>query len=137
MAETLKLKLVTPHRRLFDGAAAAFIAPGKEGEFGVMPGHDPWFVALGMGRLVVTKAGGGESAFFVNGGYCQIDEDQVDILAEVCEASDQIDVERARAARQRAEDRIKAAPKDDAIDLIRAELALRRALYRLEVAGNR
>jgi F-type H+-transporting ATPase subunit epsilon len=132
----MTLKLVTPHARLFDGPAAMFVAPGKLGEFGVLPGHDPWFVALGVGSLVVTKPSGETKEYFLNGGYCQIDDDNVVMLAEVAEPGDKIDVERAKAAKQRAEERLKNTAKDDSIDLMRAEFALRRALYRLEVAGR-
>jgi F-type H+-transporting ATPase subunit epsilon len=121
---------------LFEGPAAEFIAPGRAGEFGVLPGHDPWFVALGMGPLSITEPKGQAKEFFLNGGYCQIDDESVVILAETCEPALKIDVERAKAARQRAEDRIKNAPKDDSIDVARAEAALTRALARLEIAGR-
>lgn len=136
MADTLTLKLVTPHRLLFSGDVKSFVAPGKNGEFGIMPGHDPWLVALGMGPLTITSATGEEQSFFLNGGFCQIDDDKVDILGEVCEAAADIDLERAEGAKKRAEERIKIAAKDDHIDLIRAEMALHRALYRLDLAGK-
>lgn len=136
MADTLTLTIVTPHAKLFDGPAIGFVAPGKVGVFGVMPGHDPWFVALGTGPLVVNKTANENKEFFINGGYCQIDDDRVSLLAEVAEPSDKIDVERAKSAKQRAEERLKNAPKDDSIDVLRAEMALHRALYRLELAGH-
>jgi F-type H+-transporting ATPase subunit epsilon len=131
MADTLMVTLVTPHRRLFDGMAKSFLAPGKNGEFGILPGHDPWVVALGMGALTVTPAEGPDEAFFLNGGFCQIDEDKVEILAEIAEVATEIDVERAAAAKKRAEERIKEALQDDDVDLMRAEMALRRSLMRL------
>jgi len=132
--ETINVKLVTPTRKLYEATATAVVAPGQEGQFGVMAGHDPWFVALGMGPLVINKPGGGEEHFFLNRGFCQIDENQVIILAEVGEFAHEIDVERAQAARKRAEDRLKIAFRDETIDQLRAEAALRRALYRLDLA---
>ncbi|HPQ69246.1 MAG TPA: F0F1 ATP synthase subunit epsilon [bacterium] len=136
MADTLSVKLVTPTRKLYEAEATNIIAPGANGEFGIMTGHDPWMVALGMGPLKIQNTNGELEQFFTNGGFCQIDEDKVVILAEVCEASIHIDVTRAENAKKRAEERIAASPKDDSIDLLRAEAALRRALYRLDIAGD-
>ncbi len=134
MADTLSLKIVTPLKRLFEGAASSLVAPGASGQFGVMPGHDPWMVSLGMGPMVVVTGAGEEQRFFTCGGFCQVDDDKVVVLAEVCEAAADIDVDRAQAAKKRAEDRLREAPKDANIDQLRAEAALRRALYRLELA---
>jgi len=129
MADTLKLQVVTPHRLVFEGDVDGFIAPGQEGEVGILPGHDPWFILMGMGPLKV-----GAKQFFVNGGFCQVDSDHVRILAEIGERAEDIDVERAKAAKDRAEKRLGDALKNSEIDVVRAELALRRALYRLDIA---
>ncbi|MDP8222815.1 MAG: F0F1 ATP synthase subunit epsilon [Candidatus Lernaella stagnicola] len=136
MADTLIVKVVTPAQKLYDGEAGSIVAPGKQGEFGILPGHDPWLVALGMGPLHIQNAKGESWAFFLNGGYCRIDDNHVEVLAETCESADKIDMERAAAAKGRAEERIKASAKDEDVDMMRAEAALRRALYRLEVAGK-
>jgi F-type H+-transporting ATPase subunit epsilon len=134
MADKLSVKLVTPTKRLFEATASSLVAPGANGQFGVMPGHDPWMVALGMGPMTIVTTEGEEKHYFTNGGFCQIDDDKVVLLTEVCEAAHEIDVERAQAAKKRAEERIKEAPKDPNIDQLRAEAALRRALYRLDLA---
>jgi len=134
MADKLSVKLVTPTRRLYEAQAASIVAPGEKGQFGVMPGHDPWMVALGMGPLVIVSPEGEEKQYFTNGGFCQVDDDKVVLLAEVCEAAQEIDIERAQAAKKRAEERIKEAAKNPSIDQLRAEAALRRALYRLDLA---
>ncbi|NLH47959.1 MAG: F0F1 ATP synthase subunit epsilon [Myxococcales bacterium] len=137
MADTITVKLVTPHRLLFDDKATSVVGPGKNGEFGVLPGHDPWFLGLGMGLLVITSPNGDVKRYFLNGGFCQIDDDNVVILAEVCEPSSEIDVERALAAKKRAEERLKSAGKDETLDYVRAEMAMRRALHRLEINDNK
>lgn len=136
MADTLSVKLITPTRKLYEAEAVNIIAPGANGEFGILPGHDPWMVALGMGPLVIHTPQGDTERFFTNGGFCQIDEDNVVILAEVCESALDIDTQRAEAAKTRAEERIIIAPKDDSINLMRAEVALRRALYRLNIVDD-
>ncbi len=136
MADTITLKLVTPGAKLFDGEATSFVAPGKDGEFGILPGHDPWLVALGMGLLKVVTPGGDEQTFFLSGGYCRIDSDQVDILAEICESSLDINLERAKAAHARAQERVTEAMKNEDIDVFRAEAALRRALSRIDIGGD-
>jgi F-type H+-transporting ATPase subunit epsilon len=134
MADKLSVKLVTPTRRLYEAQAASVVAPGVKGQFGIMPGHDPWMVALGMGPMTIVSPEGEEKLYFTNGGFCQVDDDKIVLLAEVCEAAHEIDVERAQAAKRRAEERIKEAPRNPSIDQLRAEAALRRALYRLDLA---
>lgn len=133
MADTMSVKLVTPTRSYFSGEVTQIVASGADGEFGLMPGHDPWMVALGMGPLTITGADGEQHLFFTNGGFCQVDDDNVVILAEVCEQDNDIDIERAEEAKQRAEERLDS--KEPDVDLLRAEAALKRALYRLDIAS--
>ena len=136
MADTLHIKLVTPTRKIYEADADSIVAPGVEGEFTLLPGHDPWMVALGMGEMVIASVGTEDKFFFTSGGFCQIDEDNVVVLAEVCEPSLEIDTERAEAAKKRAEERIQKSTSDETIDILRAEIALKRALFRLDIAGR-
>jgi F-type H+-transporting ATPase subunit epsilon len=129
MAEKLTLKLVTPLREVVAGQADMVILPAHEGELGVMPGHDLYMALLRIGVLKminenVTKL------YFVANGYAEIGQDTVRVLAEICEPTDEIDVDRAAAAQKRAEERLSKSASDSEIDVTRAQAAFQRALIR-------
>ena len=132
MAEKFKLELLTPTRVLIQDEVEEVVVPGAEGELGIFAGHDPMMTALDMGIFRVVR-GGKADTYFVSGGYVQITQEKVLILAEVSEHTRDIDVNRAKSAKERAEARLKS-PIAENIDTLRAEMALRRALYRLEAA---
>ncbi|GAB4483631.1 MAG: F0F1 ATP synthase subunit epsilon [Thermodesulfovibrionales bacterium] len=131
MAEgKLLLEIVTPQGLVFSEEVDEVAASGSEGEFGVLPGHVPFVTTLKIGMLVCRK--GAESImFFVNWGYAEVGPETVLILADSAERSEDIDIERAKAAMKRAEERLK---KAEEIDFRRAELALERAVTRVQVA---
>jgi len=131
MAEgKLLLEIVTPQGLVFSEEVDEVTATGTEGEFGILPGHVPFVTTLKVG-LLASKSGNITRYFFVNWGYAEAGPDKVLILADSAELSDEIDVERARAALKRAEERLK---KAEEIDFLRAEAALERAVTRIQIA---
>lgn len=131
MAEgKLLLEIVTPQGLVFSEEIDEVTAVGSEGEFGVLPGHVPFVTVLKIGMLT-CKSGNETKIFFVNWGYAEVGADKVMILADSAERSDDIDIERAKAAMKRAEERLK---KAEEIDFRRAELAIERAVTRMQVA---
>lgn len=133
MENKLKLEIVTPYGMVFSEDVDEVTASGSEGEFGVLFGHASFVTTLKIGMLV-CKIGGRPIYFFVNWGYAEVGDDKVIVLADSAERSEDIDVERAKAAKQRAEERLK---KEAEIDLVRAQLALERAIMRIQVAEKK
>ncbi len=134
MAEgRLLLEIVTPYGLIFSEEVEEVTATGSEGEFGVLPGHVPFVTTLKIGMLT-CKTAKGNVFFFVNWGYAEVGHDKVLILADSAERSDEIDIERARAAFKRAEERLK---KQEEIDFHRAEAALERAAARIHISQLR
>lgn len=135
MAENIFLEVVTPQKAVVSEEAQIVVAPGSEGEFGVLRGHTTFLTSLKVGTLRYKDASGKERYLFVNGGFAEVLPNKVTLLAESAERRREIDVDRAKQAKDRAEKRISA--KGDDIDVIRAEAALRRALHRLDIASVR
>jgi F-type H+-transporting ATPase subunit epsilon len=129
----LRLEIVTPYGLVFSDDVDEITAPGSEGEFGVLPQHTPFLTTLKIGMLIYRK-GIEKGYFFVNWGYAEVTPDRVLILADSAEKAEDIDVERAIAAKKRAEERLKHAEK---FDQARATAALDRAITRIQVAEKR
>jgi F-type H+-transporting ATPase subunit epsilon len=128
---SLKIDIVTAERIVYSAEADAVIAPGVEGQLGILPHHAPLMTILQAGELVVRK-GGQEEIMAISGGFLEVRPDRVIVLADQAERAEEIDVSRAAEARKRAEERLKAKPAG--LDEARAESALRRAMVRLSVA---
>ena len=133
MADKLTLDIVTPYGHVFTDEVDEIIAAGSEGEFGVLPYHTPFLTTLKIGMLTYKK-GPETGYFFINWGYAEVGPDKVTILADSAEKSGDIDVERAREAMKRAEERLK---KKEDFDEARATAALERAVMRDQIAGKR
>lgn len=131
MAEKLFLEVVTPQKAVVSEEVEIVVAPGSEGEFGALKGHTTFLTSLKIGTLRYKDAKGKERLLFINGGFAEVLPDKVTILAESAEYSKDIDVERATKAKERAEKRLSA--KDADTDLVRAEVALKRAVHRLKI----
>jgi len=131
MAEKLFLEVVTPQKAIVSEEAEIVIAPGSDGEFGVLKGHTTFLTSLKIGTLRYKDAKGKERYLFINGGFAEVLPDKVTILAESAERRRDIDVERATKAKERAEKRLSEKSADT--DLARAEAALRRAVHRLKL----
>jgi len=127
------LEIVTPQGLVFSEEVDEVTATGSEGEFGVLPGHVPFVTTLKIGMLACKK--GSESRyFFVNWGYAEVGAEKVMILADSAERSEDIDLDRAMAAKRRAEERLKHA---ENVDFARAEAAIERAVMRSQVVESR
>ena len=135
MAENIFLEVVTPQKAVVSEEAQIVVAPGSEGEFGVLRGHTTFLTSLKVGTLRYKDSSGKERYLFVNGGFAEVLPNKVTLLAESAERRSQIDVDRARKAKERAEKRLSAASAD--VDMVRAEAALKRALHRLDIASVR
>lgn len=129
----LHLDVVTPDRSVISTEATYVGVPGVEGQFGVMPGHVPLLSAVAVGCLYYRQ-GGVDEYIFVSGGFAEVSNNRVSILAEAAELGCSIDVERAVRARQRAEERLRDRPND--VDEVRAQAALLRAVSRLNIASS-
>lgn len=126
----LLLEVVTPDKMVAKEEVDMVICPGSEGEFGVLPHHVSLLSALRVGALRFRQ-GDEEQMVFVSGGFVDVNNNKCSVLAETAEHARDIDEARAKAARERAEQRL--ADKKEEIDLLRAEAALQRALMRLQI----
>ncbi|MEG6617360.1 F0F1 ATP synthase subunit epsilon [Peptococcaceae bacterium 1198_IL3148] len=133
MAKTQRLDIVTPEKVVFSEEVEFVVAPGVEGELGFLPEHAPLVSALKTGVLRVQQ-GGKEFKVAISGGFVEVKNSRVVVLADTAESEDEIDVERAQEAKKRAEQRL--ASKTADIDVARAEAALQRSLARLKAAGK-
>jgi len=131
--EGLRLDIVTPDKVVLNAEVDYVGANGVDGQFGLLPGHAAMLSALEVGGLYYRQ-GNTTGWVFVSGGFAQITDNKVTILAESAELASDIDVDRAAQAKARAEERL-SAPKPDT-DVHRAELALARAIARIRVASR-
>lgn len=130
----IHVSVVTPDGKVYDGDVDMVSVRTIEGELGILPRHIPLVAPLTIGAVRLKKGTTVEKVA-VSGGFVEVRPDQVTILAEAAELPSGIDVDRAQEAKKRAEQRIESNKKDE-IDFKRAELALRRATNRLDVAGK-
>jgi len=129
-----KVEVVTPNGVVFSQNAVSLKAPGAEGMFGVLANHAPFITALTIGAVEIFD---GEKTYCLaaSGGFTEVLPDKTTILAETAEIRDKIDLTRAEAAAGRARSRLESKSFD--IDVERAQLALRRALNRIDVASGK
>lgn len=130
---SLQLEIVTPDQLVLSKEVEYVGAPGLEGEFGILPGHVPFLSALSIGCLYY-KTSGKNHYVFVAGGFAEVSDNKVTVLAECAEEAAHIDFERAEKALKRANERI--AQKAHDLNLVRAEAALHRAVNRLSLRGR-
>jgi F-type H+-transporting ATPase subunit epsilon len=132
MADTFQLEIVTPEKKVVDTAAEEVQIPGKNGYLGVLPGHAPLITELAVGEITFREHSA-EQRLAVAWGFAEVLPNKVTILAESAERPSEINVERARKAKERAEQRLTSG--DTSVDVERALDALHRAEVRLEVAN--
>jgi F-type H+-transporting ATPase subunit epsilon len=134
MSKTFKLEIVSPDGVTFSGDVEGCVLPGKEGLFGVLPGHAPFVSVLGAGEAKYT-AEGRTHYLALSGGFAQVDPKQVTVLAETAELASQIDLERAKAKAESKGEQLKGAklPLDQARMI---EASLLKELIRMRVAGK-
>ncbi len=131
---TTKLDIVTAERVVFSDDVDEVIAPGVEGQLGLLPHHAPLMTMLLPGELLVRK-GGDEFYLAISGGFLEVRPDRIIVLADAAERVEEIDIARAEEAKRRAEQRL--AERVPGLDMARAEAALRRSLIRLRVVERR
>lgn len=129
-----RLEVVTAERAVYSEDVDLVTVPGIDGELGILPHHAPLLTALSYGELLIRK-GGEETSIAIGGGFLEVRPDKVVVLADMAERAEEIDLSRAEAARQQAQERIAVHPME--ADLLRAEAALRQAETRLRVARRR
>ena len=134
MAETFQLEIVTPEKKVVETAAEEVQIPGKDGYLGVLPGHAPLITELSVGEITFRE-NSTEQRLAVAWGFAEVLPDKVTILAETAERPAEINVDRARKAKERAEERLTSG--DTSVDVDRALDALHRAETRLDVAANK
>lgn len=132
----IKLEIVTVERLLYSGEVDMVVAPGADGVMGILPHHAPLLTSLKFGDLMVRKAGEEDLDFAIGGGIMEVQPDKVTVLADAAERADEINVERAAAARDQAQKSLESGNLS-ADEVFKAELALQRAITRLKVAGKK
>jgi len=134
MSDTFQLEIVTPEKKVVETAAQEVQIPGKNGYLGILPGHAPLITELSVGEITFRE-NSTEQRLAVAWGFAEILPNKVTILAETAERPSDIDVERARKAKERAEQRLTSG--DTSVEVNRALDALRRAQARLDVASGK
>ena len=127
----IRLDIVTAERAVYSEDVERVIAPGIEGQLGILPHHAPLMTTLQAGELLVKKEGE-EISLVISGGFLEVRPDRVVVLADTAERAEEIDISRAEEAKRRAEQRL-AEGHAQGVDEARCEAALRRALVRLTV----
>ena len=131
---TIKLDIVTAERVVYSDDVDIVVAPGVEGQLGILPHHAPLMTMLQPGELRARK-GGEEVSLAITGGFLEVRPDRVIVLADAAERAEEIDIHRAEEAKRRAQEQLRHPTPE--IDLAQAEVALRRALARIEVVGRK
>lgn len=131
---SILVEIVTPRRQLFSGEVKMVTLPGVEGQMGIMGGHAPLLTILDIGEIVLHPEEGEPIYVAVGGGVAEVRPDKVIVLARSAERAEEIDIERAEAALERARELLKTRPPEERAPV---EAALRRSLVRLKVARKR
>jgi F-type H+-transporting ATPase subunit epsilon len=129
----LRLEIVTGERLVFSDEVDMVIAPGVEGQLGILPKHAPLLTALSIGELRVKK-GQEELSFAIGGGFMEVYKDKVIVLADTAERAEEIDIARAEEARRRALESLKERGRLSREEFAQAEARLRKAVTRIKVA---
>ncbi len=134
MADKILLEIVTPEKKVVSELVDIVVAPGEEGEFGVLPNHIPFLSKLKVGELRF-RIGSATRYIALMGGYAEVLPDHVTVLAPAAEEAGEIDIIRAKAARERAERRL--AEVKDRFEFTQAQAALQRAIARLRISEKK
>ncbi len=137
MANTIRFEFIAQERIVYQDDVNMVVAPGESGVLGILPRHAPLMTVIVPGEVVIYKEGEDEQYFAVGGGFMEVRPDKVTLLARSGEAAEEIDIERARRARERAEEFLAQGPPSAEERHRLMELALRRSKIRLKVAEHR
>jgi F-type H+-transporting ATPase subunit epsilon len=130
--KTFHLEIITPQKIVYRGDATSVSAPGVKGGFQVLYNHAPLLSEFAVGKLTVKDSSGSDRVFATSGGFVEVNSNQVVVLADTAESPGDIDVERAKAAMERASHRLR--DRAEGLDVERARSAVFRAVNRLRVA---
>lgn len=137
MAGEIQLEVVTAEGVVYKDPASMVIAPGMEGDLGILPRHAPLLTALREGELVIRREGADDIFIAIGGGFMEVLNDRVVVLADSAERADEIDEHRAQKARDKAMSRLAERRELGKEELAALEAALRRSTVRLKVAQRR
>ena len=132
MNNNVQLEIVTPFGQTFSDTVNSCVLPGVKGQFQVLINHAPLISNIAVGSIKIQGAKKDEIFFATSGGFCEVRENIIKVIVETAEKSDSIDVKRATKAKERAEERLSS--KSEEVDLIRAKLALTRAINRIHAS---
>jgi F-type H+-transporting ATPase subunit epsilon len=135
MADAIHLDILTPEKVVFSDSIETVTAPGSLGEFGVLPGHAALITTLEIGEVAIKKDNR-EYWLAISGGFAEVENDKVTILAEAAELAQEIDIKRAEAAKIQAEEKLKSLSSDDS-QFSEVALALKRATNRIKVSARK
>ncbi|HPD60509.1 MAG TPA: F0F1 ATP synthase subunit epsilon [Thermodesulfobacteriota bacterium] len=135
MADTIRLDILTPEKVVFSDLIETVTAPGSLGEFGVLPGHADLVTTLEIGEVLIKKDSR-EYWLAISGGFAEVENNKVTILAEAAELSQEIDTKRAEIAKIQAEEKLKSMSSDDS-QFSEVALALKRAINRIKVSARK
>ncbi len=128
------VEIITPSKTIFSGKVESINLPGVNGNFQILSNHAPMISAIEIGEVTFRNSAGVEYRYSTSGGVAEVHKNKVLVLSNSIESFDEIDVERARKAVERAKTRLQGT--DDKIDIPRAELALARAINRLKISAK-
>lgn len=131
MASTFRLQIVAPDRMFYEDEVESLVVTTSEGQMGILARHIPIVAPLDIGKIKIKKGGQLKEAA-TSGGFIQVEAEYTRIVTDSAEWPEEIDIERAEAAKKRAEEMLKS--RKSHVDIMRAEAALQRALIRLKVA---
>lgn len=131
---SIRLEVVTAERTIFSDDVDVVVAPGIDGQLGILPHHAPLMTMLAPGELTIRK-GNEDTYLFVAGGFLEVRPDRVIVLADAAERAEEIDVARAEAAKRRAEEAL--TRRTAAVDTAAIEAALRRSMERIRISQRR
>jgi len=132
----IRCEVVTAERTVFQDEVDMVVAPGIEGQLGILPHHAPLMTSLTYGELIIHREGREDEYIAIGGGFLEVGPEHVTILADSAERAGEIDEARAEEARRRAEELMAQKQRED-VDFVRAEAALRRSMLRLKVARRK
>lgn len=135
MADAIHLDILTPEKGVFSDSIETVTAPGSLGEFGVLPGHAALITTLETGEVAIKKDNR-EYWLAISGGFAEVGNDKVTILAEAAEPAQEIDIKRAEAAKIQAEEKLKSLSSDDS-QFSEVVLALKKATNRIKVSARK
>ncbi|MCB9421601.1 MAG: F0F1 ATP synthase subunit epsilon [Ardenticatenaceae bacterium] len=133
----MRCDIVTQERSVYSGEVQYVSLPGSEGRMGILPNHSSMLTTLGFGEVVVRNKDGGEEYFAIGGGFAEVQPDKVVVLADSAEQADEIDIDRAQKARERAEKYMAEGVPEDPERYAQIRASLQRAQIRIDVARRR